>query len=60
MKPQTIWLFTMAGLAIILLATAVLVQDHADAASRILAIVAIVVGAIVAAGPRFKSNGKEN
>jgi hypothetical protein len=57
-KTQTLWLLMMMGLAIVLLAVAVLVQDHSDAAGKVLAILSIVVGSLVAVGAKiFKDEG---
>ena len=55
MRMQTIWVLGMLGLAIVLLGAAIL-ANNPDTAGRILAIVSIVVGALVAAGSRIFKN----
>lgn len=57
MKSQTLWLILMTGLAVMLLGAAILVQSHVDAAGKVLAILAIVVGALVTAGSKLFNNG---
>jgi hypothetical protein len=58
MKMQTIWLVGMLALCVILLAVAILVQSHTEAAGKVLAILAIVVGSLVTVGTAlFKKNG---
>jgi hypothetical protein len=58
MKMQTIWLVGMLALCVILLAVAILVQGHTEAAGKVLAILAIVVGSLVTVGTAlFKKNG---
>jgi hypothetical protein len=59
MKTTTLWLILMCGLAIVLVAVAVLVQDHSDAAGKVLAILSIIVGSLVAVGTKLFNNGKD-
>lgn len=56
MKTQTLWLLVMTGLAIALLGAAIL-STSPDTVGKVLAILAIVIGALVAVGPKVFKNG---
>lgn len=58
MTTQVVWLLVMAGLAIIALAVALLIQNP-DLAGKVLAIAAGAVGAVVAVGPALMRDQKK-
>ncbi len=59
MSDKVVWLLVMAGLAIVALAVAIVIQNP-DLAGKVLAIAAGAVGAIVAVGPAMMKNGKKS
>lgn len=56
MKTQTLWLIGMMSLCVVLLGVAILV-NNADTAAKVLAIVSIVIGSLVAVGTKLFPGG---